>query len=97
TAAQVARFEALVAEVRAAGLALPARHVAASAALLTDGRLAYDGVRPGLAIYGLVPDELDPLVRHAGPAADLRPVLALYARPVRVVDLPSGTGISYGP
>ena len=43
-----------------AGIDLPPRHVAASAALLTDGVVAYDGVRPGLAVYGLVPDELEP-------------------------------------
>ena len=30
-------------------------------------------------------------------AADLRPVLSLHARPVRVADLPAGWGISYGP
>ena len=47
----------------AAGIDLPPRHVAASAALLTDGVVAYDGVRPGLAIYGLVPDELEPSAR----------------------------------
>jgi alanine racemase len=97
TTTQVARFESTVASIRAAGIDLPARHVAASAALLTDGLLAYDGVRPGLAIYGIVPDELDPATRRSGPADDLRPVMALYARAVRVVDLPSGTGISYGP
>ena len=78
-----------------AGIALPVRHVAASAALLTDGMLAYDGVRPGLAVYGLVPDELG----TAGPpaAGTVRPVMALIARPVRVADLPAGSGISYGP
>jgi len=58
---------------------------------------AYDGVRPGLSIYGIVPDELDAADRAEGPSDELRPVLALYARPVRVVDLPTGTGISYGP
>lgn len=97
TARQVARFEATVRDLRVAGIRLPPRHVAASAAMLTDGLLAYDGVRPGLAIYGIVPDELDAAMRRDGPADELRPVLALYARPVRVVDLPSGTGISYGP
>ncbi len=98
TATQVARFEAVIADLRDAGIALPARHVAASAALLTDaGLLAYDGVRPGLAIYGIVPDELDAAARREGPSDELQPVMALYARPVRVVDLPSGTGISYGP
>lgn len=98
TATQVARFEAVIADLREASIPLPARHVAASAALLTDdGLLSYDGVRPGLAIYGIVPDELDAAARREGPADDLHTALALYARPVRVVDLPSGTGISYGP
>jgi alanine racemase len=27
----------------------------------------------------------------------MRPILALHARPVRVADLPAGTGIGYGP
>ena len=97
TARQVERFEGTVRDLAAAGIRLPPRHVAASAAMLTDGLLAYDGVRPGLAIYGIVPDELDAAARNEGPSDALRPVLALYARPVRVADLPSGTGISYGP
>jgi len=54
-------------------------------------------VRPGLAIYGLVPDELDADDAARGPAARLRPVMSLIARPVRVTDLPEGWGISYGP
>jgi alanine racemase len=54
-------------------------------------------VRPGLAIYGLVPDELDENAAQSGPAAMLRPVMSLIARPVRVADLPAGWGISYGP
>ena len=33
----------------------------------------------------------------AGAGDALRPVLALYARPVRVVELPAGHGVSYGP
>ena len=57
----------------------------------------YDAVRPGLITYGLVPDELaaagiglDALL----PAArELRPVLSLHARPVRVADLPAGHGV----
>ncbi len=96
TAAQVARFEAAVASVAALGIALPPRHVSASAALLTDGLLAYEGVRPGLSIYGLVPDELEPASATAA-GADLQPVMSLVARPVRVADLPTGAGVSYGP
>ena len=97
TGAQVARFEAAVAAIAATGIHLPPRHVAASAALLAEGIVAYDGVRPGLAIYGLVPDELDVTTVAAWVVADLRPVMALFARPVRVADLPAGAGVGYGP
>ena len=57
----------------------------------------WDAVRTGLAIYGIVPDALVPPVATAGAAAALRPVMAALARPVRVVDLPAGHGVSYGP
>ncbi len=52
------------------------------------------------------PRDLRARARGAAPAArrtvaaappDLRPVLSLHARPVRVADLPAGWGISYGP
>lgn len=97
TAAQLDRFEAAADRLRAAGVAVPRRHAASSAALLSEGIHAYEGIRPGLAIYGLLPDELVGDATAATTAADLRPVLALHARPVRVVDLPVGWGISYGP
>ena len=97
TSAQVERFEAAIRALIAAGIELPPRHAAASAALMTGGVAAYDGVRPGLSIYGLVPDELDANDAGRGPAARLRPVMSLIARPVRVADLPTGWGVSYGP
>ncbi len=97
TARQVARFEAASASVVAAGIPIPVRHIAASAAVIAGGVGTYDGIRPGLAVYGLVPDELAPGTIPAGAVDGLRPVMALYARPVRVQDLPAGWGISYGP
>ena len=97
TARQLERFERASAGVAAAGVSLPIRHVAASAALIAGGVGTYDAIRPGLAVYGLVPDELAPEAIPAGMVDGLRPVMALYARPVRVQDLPEGWGISYGP
>jgi alanine racemase len=94
TAEQLDRFERATADLEAAGIRLP-RHVAASAGLVLDGVASLDGARPGLATYGLVPDEL--LGRLGGGVAGLRPVLSLHARPVRVRDVPAGWGISYGP
>ena len=97
TGVQVDRFEAVVGAIVDAGIELPPRHAAASAALLVDGAAAYDGVRPGLAVYGLVPDELRDAGISSAIADSLRPVMSLVARPVRVAELPAGWGISYGP
>jgi alanine racemase len=96
TQPQRERFAAALAAIGDAGVVLPARHLAASGTLVGDEVLADDGARPGLAIYGIVPDGLD---ESDGALTEpgLRPVLSLHARPVRVVDLPAGWGISYGP
>jgi len=94
--AQVARFERATADVgRRAD-----RHLAASGGLVAGSAPAYEAVRPGLVLYGLVPDELRD--RSASSADQtlseaLRPAMALRARPVRVADLPTGWGVSYGP
>lgn len=96
TAAQVERFEAATAALRRAGIPVPGRHLAASGGLLTGELATYDAVRPGLATYGLVPDELLDRVGPTG-GIGLRPVMSLHARPVRVADLPVGHGIGYGP
>lgn len=97
TTDQLARFETATTSLVAAGVPLPVRHVAASAALLDAGVASYDGVRPGISIYGLVPDELATMDVAEEVRGELRPVMALYARPVRVRDLPAGWGVSYGP
>jgi alanine racemase len=95
TARQLERFDAAVAALQLAGQPVPRRHVAASAGLLIGDVATLDGVRPGLAVYGLVPDEL--LGSAAARRITLRPVLSLHARPVRVADVPAGWGIGYGP
>jgi alanine racemase len=96
TGRQLERFAVAEAAIRAAGLPVPTRHVAASGGLLV-GVDAYDGVRPGLSIYGIVPDELEGHALRAPGRDAFRPVMSLHARPVRVVDLPAGHGVSYGP
>ncbi len=73
------------------------RHLAGSGGLLGADARRWDTVRAGLSIYGLVPDGLVVPSATAPAVAGLRPVLALCARPVRVVDLPAGHGVSYGP
>lgn len=93
------RFSAVLGDVAAAGLdaAGVRRHLAGSGGVLGARVARRDAVRAGLSTYGLVPDGLRPPTATADAASHLRPVLSLHARPVRVVDLPAGTGISYGP
>ena len=95
TARQLERFDTAAAALRLTGHRLPTRHVAPSGGLLLGNVAPLEGVRPGLAMYGLVPDQL--LGRGLPAARRLRPVMSLRAMPVRVVDLPTGWGISYGP
>jgi alanine racemase len=96
TAGQLERFEEAAAAFREAGLPVPPRHVAASGGLLT-GIAGYDGVRPGLSIYGIIPDEFAGRTLAAPSRAAFRPVMSLHARPIRVAHLPPGHGVSYGP
>ncbi len=97
TEAQGGRFEDALGRLAEAGVRLPRRHLAASAGLLGGVVPAYDGVRIGLATYGIVPDDVPAEAATRPPASAILPILSLHARPVRVADLPTGTGISYGP
>jgi alanine racemase len=94
---QAERFAGALVGLAEAWGRLPVRHFAASAGLLGRVVPAYDAVRIGLATYGIVPDDVSAAATAVAPAAALRPMLALHARPVRVADLPAGTGIGYGP
>ena len=96
TALQLERFERAAVVLRAAGIRLPMRHVAASGGLLADV-VALDGIRPGLAIYGLIPDEFEAGALPPTRTRRFRPVMSLHAQPVRVAVLPAGHGVSYGP
>jgi alanine racemase len=73
------------------------RHLAGSGGVLGHAVPRWDAVRAGLSTYGLVPDALVPPASTAAAASALRPVMAVYARPVRVLHLPAGHGVSYGP
>ena len=97
TAAQDARFELALGRLAEAVGRPPLRHLAASAGLLGGVVPAYDAVRIGLATYGIVPDDVPAEAAARPPATEIRPILSLHARAVRVADLPAGTGISYGP
>ena len=90
--AQQARFVEACAELERAGVRPALRHLANSAATLTNPDAHFDMVRPGLAVYGLspVPDLGDPA--HFG----LREAMRVTARLTLVKRARAGQGVSYG-
>ncbi len=90
TRQQFGIFRRVVAQLRAAELCPPFLHIANSAATMDLPETHLDGVRTGIAIYGLRPsDEVEPKV-------PLRPALTLKSHVARVRTLPKGASISYG-
>ena len=85
-------FGQAVRDAERAGCDLEVRHLANSAATLTNPGAAFDLVRPGLAVYGLspVPSLGDPRFFGLTPAMTLTADLAVTKR------IPAGQGLSYG-
>ena len=89
TSEQLARFDAVLAEISTAGIDPGAVHAAASGGLLATGTDKHALVRPGLAFYGVHPGAGDPLPPNVAPA------LAVKAHPVRLAEVPQGTAVGY--
>jgi alanine racemase len=87
-AAQLAVFHDSLAVAEQVGLHPRWRHLANSAATLTNPQTHFDVVRPGIAVYGLTP--------IAGRDFGLRPAMTLRARVSQAKRVPAGAGVSYG-
>lgn len=83
-------FQQVLAEAQSAGVSIPLRHAANSAATLDLPEMHLDAVRTGIAIYGLRPSA------EVEPAVPLKPALSLKSHVARVRTLPKGSSISYG-
>lgn len=90
TDVQTLRLAQALDSMRSGGVEPGLVHLAATAGLLAGAGVFGDAVRPGLALYGMVP----------GWARDrdhgLRPILSLKALPLRIFDLAAGEAIGYG-
>ncbi len=87
---QIARFDAVVGKLRAAGIEPELVHAANSAGTLIHPGARYDLVRCGISIYGV-----PPAPALAG-MVDLRPALTLASEVSFVKRVRAGEGISYG-
>jgi alanine racemase len=86
---QASRLRELVAVGAARGLRYDAVHLANSPAALTRPDLAFDMVRPGIAVYGLTP------IPERGDMG-LRPAMTVRCPVARVFPVSAGDGVSYG-
>ncbi len=87
---QLQLFEQTIREIQHAGIELPQRHMANSAATLDLPESYYDLVRPGLIIYGLYPSTE---VSHS---IEVKPAMTLKTKVCYLKTVPEGTPISYG-
>jgi alanine racemase len=90
TRQQAARFDQALAAISDAGVRVPMRHAANSAATLRSREFDYDAVRLGVAMYGLAPSGEVPLL------PGMRPAMRLRSRIARIHDLEPGERVSYG-
>ena len=95
TAAQAARFAALVAEWTATAGAPPVTSIGNSAGTLrgdaAQGATQGDWIRPGIALYGA-----SPLADRSAAELGLAPVMTLETAVIAVRDVPPGEGVGYG-
>lgn len=88
--AQIRRFRGVVRAVRKAGFDPPYLHMANSCGVLRLPEAHFDGVRPGLILYGMYPRTA---LRSA---ADLEPVLTLRTRIAHCKRVEAGKKLGYG-
>jgi alanine racemase len=96
TVRQVHALDEAIHALRDAGYDVPPRHISATGGVLTPWSPTYEGVRPGLALYGLVPEEISIGEGEARLADRLRPTMSLKCHALRVESLPAGTRVGYG-
>ena len=91
TLSQMEKFNDFLDHLHFAGLDIPIRHAANSAAVIDLPATHLDMVRCGIALYGLNPSDAVDADRLA-----LQPAMALKARVIQVKTVPAGFPVSYG-
>ena len=88
---QAARYNDFADRLRAAGIEPPVLTFANSAAVMDLSDIHYDAVRPGLIEYGYYPyEEADRSI------LDLKQVMSVRARIVKIKTVPAGYSVGYG-
>jgi alanine racemase len=88
---QLARWEKVLAEVKALGIKIPIVHCNNSAGVIENPASSYQMVRIGISLYGCYPSRE---VNHQ--VVRLKPVLSLKSKVIHLKKPPAKMGISYG-
>lgn len=88
---QEAHYQAFYEKLAAAGVKIPMKTFANSAAIMEIPSVHFDAVRPGIILYGCYPSsEVDKS------QLSLKPVMSVKANIVHLKEVPKGATISYG-
>ena len=90
TDVQLLRLARALDAMRSSGIDPGLVHMSATGGILAGASSGADAVRPGLALFGLMP------AWAAGRDVGLRPALSLRALPLRLFDLAPGAPVGYG-
>ena len=90
TLQQLGRFLEACAHFERIGAPMPVRHLANSGGVLHFPQTHLDMVRPGIALYGVLPDPA------ARPTVALRPAMSLVSQVVYFKVVPAAHPVSYG-
>ncbi len=93
TGVQVDRFDAVLADLVAAGIEPPVVHLANTAAALTRPDTHRSLVRVGIGVYGVAPG---PDVAGACRALGLRQAMSIRSQVTHLQVVPAGEGVGYG-
>jgi alanine racemase len=95
---QIAVFDRIGRTLERAGIDVPMRHAACSAATLLFTRTHLDLVRVGISLYGLWPSKETYVscLERGKPTLDLRPALTWKTRVAQVKTVEEGSYIGYG-
>lgn len=91
TELQIKRFTLFLELLSNAGINIPIKHAANSAAIIDHPEIHLDMVRPGIIIYGLYPSK-----SANNKKIKLQPAMRLITRIAQIQNIPAGAKISYG-
>ena len=95
---QYATFTEVVERLQSAGIEVPIRHAACSAAAILFTRTHLDMARIGISLYGIWPSKETYVscLNRGRTALDLRPVMSWKTRVAQVKSVPEGSYVGYG-